>query len=384
MSLFRRLFDTAFRRAKRAEGAGEYRKAASGYAEADMPAEAARVLLVLAARSLATDERVRALRDALHHLEADDPSCGEVRAQIGKALLEQCQADGVRTLEDRRRAQEAGELLEGEERFGLAASAYELLGRPEDVARCLEAGGEVERLEALLDSRNEKADEERSVQRLVREYEMALATGARLEARASLRAALDFSPGDISLREMLTRLDGRMPQKGSLRLVAEDTTYLFVGSPSVAMGREGALSLRGASLSRRHAEVRLESEEIVVEDMGSRNGTLVGGIPIGGKLRASGSVSVGLGEDVTIVVSKRGALLDMEVSEGLDRGLRVIAGTGTLTHPSLPLSVTFSAGVAILTSTGVSTQLMGADLAAPIVCLVDDVIEIDGVRVEVR
>jgi hypothetical protein len=349
-----------------------------------MPAEAARVLLVLAARSLETDKRVRALRDALHHLEDDDPSCGPVRAQIGKALLEQCQADGVRTLEDRRRAQEAGELLEGEERFGDAASAFELLGRPEDVARCLEAGGEVERLEELLENRNEKADQDRSVQRLVREYEMALATGARLEARASLRAALDFTPGDISLREMLTRLEARMPKKGSLRLVAHDTTFLFVGSARVAMGREGGLSLRGASLSRRHAEVRLENEEIVVEDLGSRNGTLVGGIPIAGELRASGFVAVGLGEDVTVEVSRRGELLDLEVTEGLDRGLRVIAGMGNLGHSSLPLRVAFDAGVATLTSTGARTQLMGADLAAPIVCLVDDVIEIDGLRVEVR
>lgn len=349
-----------------------------------MPAEAARVLLVLAARCLETDQRVRALRDALHHLEDDDPSCGEVRAQIGKALLEQCQADGVRTLEDRRRAQEAGELLEGEERFGDAASAYELLGRPEDVARCLEAGGEVERLEELLDSRNEKADKERSVQRLVREYEMALATGARLEARASLRAALDFDPGDISLREMLTRMEARMPKKGSLRLVTGDKTFLFVGSPRLAMGREGSLALRGASLSRRHADVYVENAEIVVKDLGSRNGTLVGGIPIGGELRAAGNVTVGLGEDVSIRVSKRGELLDLEVVEGLDRGLRVIAGVGCLDHPSLPLKVVFDKGVATLTSTGAHTQLMGADLAAPIVCLVDDVIEIDGMRVEVR
>jgi DNA-binding NtrC family response regulator len=51
------------------------------------------------------------------------------------------------------------------------------------------------------------------------------------------------------------------------------------GGPGVVVGRDAPsdLVIRDASLSRRHARFRVEAGEVVVEDLGSTNGTLVAG-----------------------------------------------------------------------------------------------------------
>ncbi|MEM9865918.1 MAG: hypothetical protein AAF938_30215, partial [Myxococcota bacterium] len=140
--MLRRLLDGTYRRAKRAEGKGEYRAAAAAYVEADLPEHAARMLLVLAARATETQERVAAFRDALVHLEPDHPRWGDIELRMGETLLEDAQAHGVRTLAERRGAEEAAEILERHGALSQAATAFELVGQLDDAARCLEAAGE--------------------------------------------------------------------------------------------------------------------------------------------------------------------------------------------------------------------------------------------------
>ena len=47
MSFLRRMFSRPYRRARAAEGAGDYRRAAALYVEAELPEEAANALLKL-------------------------------------------------------------------------------------------------------------------------------------------------------------------------------------------------------------------------------------------------------------------------------------------------------------------------------------------------
>ncbi len=55
----------------------------------------------------------------------------------------------------------------------------------------------------------------------------------------------------------------------------------------LVLGREEGLLLDDAQCSRRHARLYLDAEGVVVEDLGSRNGTWVNGQKIGGPTRLS-------------------------------------------------------------------------------------------------
>src|SRR5690606_16102761 len=108
--------------------------------------------------------------------------------------------------------------LERLDRASDAAEAFGMLGRREDQARCLEAAGDIEQLEALLDETAARESQSESLARLLADYEAALRFGARLEARTALREALRLAPEERSVAELLRRLEARMPPPARVRV----------------------------------------------------------------------------------------------------------------------------------------------------------------------
>jgi len=380
-----RIFDGAYRRARRAEGRGDYRAAAALYAEADLPDEAASALLVHAARQTELGSKLAALRDALRWLEPDGGRWREVQTQIGMALLEQGQRRaGAPTREERDQLEEAAERLEAAERFSEAATAFELLDRPDDMARCLQHAGDVERLEELLQESTAEARKKRKLRSLVNEYEMTLKVGARLEALAALEEALELAPEDTAVADLLRRLESRMIRGTRLRLRIDGQEVAFVGAGEVTLGREADLSVRGTGVSRTHAALRLEGGKVLVRDLESRNGTLLRGIPLAGELTLDGVTEIGLGDDVSVRVKPAEGGLELEVLEGLDRGLRAHIGPGRLRTEPLAGVIHFEGGHPTFDpDPGVATLLARQKVAAAIVLLASDQLEVDGVEVEV-
>lgn len=380
----RRLFSSAYRKARRAEGKGNYREAAALYAELDMPEEAAKALLFHAARASDLDERLAAYHDALRWLPEDHPQRVEVDAQIGLAVLDDAQRRGVHTSEEKRRLEDAAQRLERSAKESEAATAFELLGRTDDVARCLQKAGEVERLEALLEETTKASREARALRRFVSEYEMAMSVGARIEARAALEKALDEAPDDQAVPDLLRRLEQRWPSARRVKLRVEDREIVFVGRDEVEVGRDADVVIRGTSVSRRHTSLTRETDEIVVRDLGSRNGTLLAGVPIAAELRVKGTTELGLGDDVTLRVEPVKNAIRIEVMGGLDRGQVVWVGSGALRASRLAATVTFPSGHPTITpDAGVKARLGTQSVAAPVNLLAGDTLEIDGMVVEV-
>jgi pSer/pThr/pTyr-binding forkhead associated (FHA) protein len=383
MSVFRRIFNRPYREARAAEGLGDYRRAAALYAEADLPEDAANALLFLAARSQSLDERLAAFEDALRWIPDGHPRRREVEAQIGLAILDDAQRRGAHTVEEKRRLEDAAARLERSGRPSDAATAYELLGRLDDLARCLENAGDVERLEALLDRVGADERRDRDVRALVQEYEMALGVGARLEARAALRRAARLIATDATVSDLLRRLEARMCRPFRAELSIDGRRVAFVGKLPIVLGRADAdFAVRGASVSRRHAELDVVGGELTVKDLGSRNGTLVRGLPIGGSLSVRGPIEIGLGDDVTLMAEPSGErVLAIEVVTGLDRGLRLIGGAGTLSLAAHPFAIRFADGHATLE--GADVALDGKRCAVAVVLLAGDRIECGPHRIEV-
>lgn len=388
MSWLKRIFDNRHRRARAAEGAGEWRRAAALWAEAGESVRAADALLHLAARGGDLDARLEAWHDALRWLPTDDAERrDEVERRMGVAVLEDARARGATSAFERRRLAEAAERLERADRPHEAAEAFAILGRKEDQARCLELAGDIERLEALLSETHESERHESRMRRHLADYENALRFGARLEARQALRDALREAPDERSVAELLRRLEGRMPPPGRVRLAFGGAEITFVGRLPAVLGRgdDVEIRVRGTSVSRRHAALDVRDGAVVLRDLDSSNGTLVSGLPIGGPLELTGPTQVGLGDDVRLDVRPAGTTLHVDVESGFDRGARVVVGEGALRPDGLAASISFDAGWAVLTAdASAPLTLEGQVCALPVHLLVGDRLEVAGVEVEVR
>ena len=381
----RRLFGRSHRRARAAEAAGNYREAAQLYAEGGAPNEAAAALLFLAARAGTLAERAEAYEDALRFLPADSERRPEVEIQIGLARVEDARNRGTGSAEDRRVLAEAAARLEANGREADAATAYELLGRNEDLARCLEKAGEIERLETLLDASQRKDTRERVLRSALSEYELAMEVGQRLEARNALRKALVEVPAEPQMLDLLRRLEARFPASNRVELVVSERKVTMLAILPAALGRDAEMTVRGASVSRRHAEIsRVGSGELAVRDLGSRNGTLLSGLALGAPIQLSTEVAIGLGEDVTVRLVPDGGQVLVEVERGPDRGARFVVGEGALRIPGVAACVRFDEGHAwLVPDEGVAMRLGARVCVMPVVLLRADVVEIAGVSVEV-
>lgn len=386
MSWLRRMFDDRYRRARAAEGAGQWRRAAALWAEAEEPTRAADALIHLAERGGSLEERLAVWHDALRWIgEEEKERRAEVERSMGRAVLEDARLRGAASAEEKRRLAEAAARLERAERPGEAAEAYAILGRTDDQARCLEAAGEVEKLEALLDASGAEDERARALRRLLSDSEAASKYGARLEARTALREAARLAEGDRAVAEQLRRLEARVPSGSRIRLAVDGSPVRFVGRLPAVIGRTDCdVPVRGTSVSRRHAEVALVSGALVLRDLDSRNGTLVRGLPIAGAIELSGETEVGLGDDVSLAMVPSGRLLSIEVRSGRDRGERVVLGEEALRYDGLPASLTFDDGWAVLSADpGVALTLDGQACALPVHLLEGDQLVVGGVDVEV-
>lgn len=387
MSVLRLLLNGSYRSARRAEGAGQYRRAAALYAEADAPEDAANALLLHAARSEILEDRIAAWRDALRWLPADHPRRAEVQTRIGRTVLEDARLRGVLGRADRERVTDAARRLERAGQWRDAAAAWELLEATDEVARCLEQAGDVERLERLLETRGAREGRERRVRKLVNDYEMDMRTGARLDARRALREALGETPEDESLVQTLRRLEARLPEPGRVELDVDGRRILIVARTPAVVGRADAdVALRGASVSRRHTALEREGDELVIRDLGSRNGTHVEGVPVEGELRAHGPTRIGLGDDVLLEVTPASkASVHLVVDRGIDRGWEVWIGEPVESPAELPARFTFPEGQATVTGhPGCEVWLSSQRCVAPVTLLEGDVLTVGDRRVEVR
>lgn len=386
MSWLKRIFDGRHRRARAAEGAGEWRRAATLWAEMGELEHAAEALIHLAGRGGELQDRLDAWQDALRWIpEEDEERRDEVEVRMGLAVLEDARHRGTASAEEKRRVAEAAERLERLDHPREAATAYGLLGREEDQARCLELAGEVEQLEELLSETNEKDQHQNKLRHLLSDYEGALRYGARLEARRALREAVRVAPDDRSVGELLRKLEARMHPPWRVRLSVAGQRVSFVGRIPAVIGRgEVEIPIRGTSVSRRHAEIALAAGGLVIRDLDSRNGTLVSGVPISSELELSGATEVGLGDDVTLAITPSPGSLVIDVRGGFDRGERFVVGEGALRIPAFAAAVSFDSGWGVLAAdAAVPLELEGQKCALPVHLLVEDRLLVGGVAVEV-
>lgn len=396
MSFLKRLFSADYRAAVSAEAGGDLELAAERYALAGQHDAAVRMHLARAERASSRAEEIAALRDALHWCGEDDPQRPEVSRALGLALFGRAQAEGIATERDRDRVREAAELLEEGDEFSTAGKAWESIGADGRAVNAYSRGGLVDRMEEVLARDEERTDRSRRLRQAFADYELYLRTGARDRALDALRSCVDLADKKGEHRRLLDRLESSLITGGRVVLhIRKGDRIAVCSAPSMLIGRDALcdLALRSGGISRRHAEILASDGGYRLRDAGSRNGTLIGGMPITSPVPLEGSGMFGLGDDIEIAFEITGTppLLLLAIDSGLDRGSRLLAGPSgaaiSLAAIGLPVRLTFRDGRPLLEpdGEGVRLRLGGELVAAGAVQLVHgDQLVIDDLEVDVE
>lgn len=395
MSFFKRLFSADYRAAVSAEAAGDLELAAERYALAGHHEAAVRMHLARAERASSRAEEIAALRDALHWCTEEDEQREQVARALGLALYGRAKAEGIATERDRDRVREAAELLEEGEEFLTAGKAWESVGDDARAVHAYSRGGLVDRMEEVLARDEQRADRSRQLRQAFADYEMYLRSGSRDQARAALQTCLELAESKGDYRRLLDKLESSLITGGRAVLrVRQGERAAVCSAPSLLIGRDALcdLALRSGGISRRHAEILAGDGGYRLRDAGSRNGTLIGGMPITRPVPLEGSGHFALGDDVEIAFEVTGEppLLSLHIESGLDRGSRLLAAPAgapiELGAVGLPVQITFRDGRPLLgpARPDVRVLLRGEAIAAGQVQLVHgDQLAIDGVEVDV-
>lgn len=391
-SIFRRMFSRAWRHAARAELAGEHLIAARAWKEAGEPDRAARAHLRRAAR-LEGAARLEALRDAVEAEAVDATTVRATATALADALVEKTGA-GTSAAEDRRRLAEAAALYEKAGDGTKAGALWERLGDDEAAAGAYERGGDVEAMERILGRLGERHDRRHRYRIAFADFEARLASGERARAFEALRQASECADEDrAALIARLDELTARRPARGrlALRVLPDGARVDVLGGGVVRLGRdpEGELPLRAQGVSREHARLSYERGAWHVVDAGSRNGTRLGGLPLGAPvpLPPRGTIALGDALDVELVVD--GATATLEITRGFDRGTKawLIApgarfDVGSALGVTTRLELAFVDGWAVVRAHGL--KLGGRALAeVDVEVLRGDVLELAGARLEI-
>lgn len=317
MSLIDRFFGKGrlLRAARRAELAGDLGRAAELFGEAGATTDAARVLVARSDAELEPKARLALLGRAIELGPTGSAPRDEARRRRAAFFLELAESGALPLgmKDDLRRAAADLESLGEPKR---AADAYRLLGDDEGRTRALVASGDVEELEFALHEDATADRDARDLRSGIARADTLLAGGERRAALAELEALARRHPMDDALR---ARVDGLRASRivGHVVHVARGSgpAERWVLGSSVEVGRsEGSIVVPHAAISRTHLRIaRGPNGTPEVSDTGSRNGTLLRGVRLGGALPVTDAITLSLGGEVPCAIAPHagGVIIDI-------------------------------------------------------------------------
>lgn len=359
--LFSRGKTAAQKRAGRAkELDGDLAGAIEAYVEADLPDEAARVLLVRADAEREAEKKLAFCASAVEL--ATDPELSK-KARGRKALLgfDLLKGKGGALLTSEvlsvaHELEEAGEL----ER---AADAFAMAGDSEGEVRALTAAGAIERLEDRLRATETVAKSENERAGVLRKVADMDRTAERREALAMCDAWL-AKHHDEKIAAAAMSMRARLLRGPVVDLVVDGERLRFALGDEITIGRGDATILVGArAVSRQHVRVYRGPAGPMVEDLGTRNGTTLAGARLAAPVAIGEGITIKLGGEVPCTLSTvaatsaHGPLVSVSIA-----GDRYLAALGPLTLLGWQIVERHDGGsafVVVRTPAGVAPPILG-------------------------
>lgn len=284
--------------AAEAEAQGELEVAAERFMKADLPHEAARVLLLRGDGELDAGLRLAAYTRAVSLASSDADLGRKARVKRGR-LLQELTAAGTQGPGLGQLALEAAEDLEAVGEHEAAARLYGALHHAEAQARALARSGDVDGLEALLSREGSRESQARKAQGVLSEADLFVSIGRRREALALLE-------GESKNPEGVSRAQGLRARRALgplVRVVAGGEALTLALGREVVVGRtEGALRVTSSAVSRQHAVICRREGGFVVKSAGGKNGLQLRGMEVaeGTEVTVGDGVEVTLGREVPL------------------------------------------------------------------------------------
>jgi hypothetical protein len=316
MGLFDRFFgkrreSRRERSARSKERRGDLAGAIEQYLDAKLVDDAARLLLLRADAETAADKRLAfCAQAAALAVEPDLKRRARVRhARLKLDILKE--RGGALPSELSAVGRELSELGEHER----AADAFALAGDGEAEVRALTQAGAIERLEERLSLHAE-------VDRRGRDQELLLRRIEDLDRTAERRQALALADewlaehDDERVAELARSIRARLLRGPLLHLTVAGERRWYVLGSEVTVGRaEATVVVPSRSISRRHLRIgrasarhgppSSEGPTYLVEDLGTRNGTLLRGARVSGALPVGDGLELRLGGEVPCSIRPR-------------------------------------------------------------------------------
>ncbi len=395
MSFLGRVLGGDLHRAAEYEAAGLYLEAAQAYAAAGERAKVAEMHLLASEGAPTAETKLEALREAARWADPDQGPGRKIRSRVASSMIRWVRARGLITDADRSVVAEAAALFVSAGDAAGAGACHELLGASEEAAEAYQAAGEVDRLEQVLDGEAGKRRRAVAVSDGIEEHRMRLRAGDVTGALTALDGAIAASElrDRGGLEAIRAQLLGRRTLPRQLRL-RTGVTRIVIGEPPLTIGRElgSMLALRDGGVSRQHAELRAQAGGWSIVDLGSKNGTLLGGARVD-RLPLPPSGELGIGDRCSMSFTVDEDRLRLEISRGLDRGLILLAtstpgGVVPVPSPAAPaLRVRFSSASARVRSGDDRAErplfVNGASVKGEIEPLIGDVLEVGDTRWDV-
>jgi tetratricopeptide (TPR) repeat protein len=402
LTFFKRMFSADFRRAVAAEAAGDYAEAARAYALAGERVKVAEMHLLRAERAPSPAAKLHELRAAIRWADADDVESKNARRRIARALFNWARSSAVVGDAEKQVVREAAQLFVDVGDFPAAGECLEFIGDEFAAAEAYQKGGDVDRLESVLAREEQRRKRDSRVHDAFEEYKMSLASGERDRALEAIRQCAEAPlPAGVKDQTEFMRERAsyqRLREELEARLIADGTVLLragavghtrerrYVGNFPLLLGRDATcqLPLRDAGISREHAAVVATDEgSFALRDCDSKNGTTLGGVRIAGTLPLAGSGEIGIGELCVVRYEVAGETLTLEVTRGLDRGLRAVASRGAFDVEGAGELVFIDGRPRLSPVGGRLLYLNGVHTGAAVQLIRGDVVELGEARLEV-
>jgi len=338
--------------ARSAELRGDLMRAAELFGEAGQPDEAARIMILRAEGETEPRSKLQYLAQAAQLAREGSEQRKEARLRRAQLMLALA-GDATVSAVARHEVTEAARDLEGIGEHLQAAEAYQRAGDREGEARALQAAGDVERLEFLLSTEQYNDRVSRARGDRARDVDMMIECGRRREALAVIDALLVDTPDDAPLRERANGIRARRVVAPLVALEMLGDRWTMVLGDEVVIGRtEGSIKVSSNAVSREHLRIARDGSDVVVKDLGSRNGTQLRGINLAGVLPVREGIELKLGKEVSLRVAPSTRLpgaVEVEVAGHryvacLGRGVLPVAGLELATGPDGWVELVTSAG----------------------------------------
>jgi len=381
------------RRAKEArarELAGDLASAVSLYVEAEMPDEAARVLLLRADAEGTAEQRIAFCDSAARAAKSEEI---KKQALARKALLS---LDVIRARGGPSLRSELARVALDLEQAGMlerAAEVYVEIGDQDSEVRVLTEMGAIERLEERLKA---SAVETRKARSIAEARRRVTDLDKTAERRAALEAARQIllEQDDEGIADLARNIRARILSGPVVDLEISGKTLRCALGDEVTIGRGEATILVGArAVSRTHVRIRRVGDEVFVEDLDTRNGTMLAGARIEGSIPVGKGLRLELGGEVPCAITPASETVEADAAPSgviVDvAGARWIAPLGPVCVAGFHVERVVhgaDAYVALRTPSGASRPILGEfELAAEVeLCQGDEIRAVRGGPVVLR